>query len=153
MALADIQQSPGVRGLSETQWNRHFINESIRGMRADPARVLRLATVKLRRMWNPFPNVDAYQSVIVRLISSFWSGIVFSFAVAGTIILTKRRGLEGWRTALFLALPALCLTLLHCFFVGSIRYRLPAMPMIEIMASLALVGVGNWFLSDQRRAD
>jgi hypothetical protein len=43
----------------------------------------------------------------------------------------------------FLLLPALYLSALHSLFVGSVRYRLGAMPMIEILAALAVVALAD----------
>jgi 4-amino-4-deoxy-L-arabinose transferase-like glycosyltransferase len=139
--LADIQQTPEVRGLNEVEWNRYFLGESIAAIKADPARIARLAWIKLRRTWNPLPNVESYSSGLVRFVSAAWTVPVFAFAVAGVILLPRVRKREGWGIALFLLLPALYFGALHCLFVGSVRYRLPAMPMIEILAAVTVVAI------------
>ena len=132
---------PAVRGLNEVQWDRYFRGESIRAMREDPARIARLAGVKLVRMWNPLPNVETYQSPMVRVVAALWTIPTFAMAVVGVMLLSKNKvGIGGWRMVLLL-LPAAYLSVLHCFFVGSIRYRLPAMPMLEILAAFAVVTV------------
>ncbi len=59
----------------------------------------------------------------------------------------KACGSGGAVAAVLLVLPAVVVSVLHAFFVGSVRYRLPAMPMIEILAAIALVTL--W---DNRRA-
>ena len=102
-------------------------------------RIVRLAGVKLRRMWNPFPNVESYQSAATRLISAAWTLPVFMLAALGSVVLVVRRREDGWKMAALLLLPALYLSALHCVFVGSVRYRLGAMPMLEILAAYALV--------------
>jgi hypothetical protein len=51
----------------------------------------------------------------------------------------KLRG--GLRTAMFLLLPAMYFSAVHSLFVGSVRYRLAAIPMLEILAAVALVAI------------
>ena len=137
--LGDIKQMPAVAGLKEGEWNRYFFRESLRLIREDPGRVVGLAGVKLRRMWNPFPNVETHQSSSVRLVSAGWVLPVYALGACGVFLLLKRHGVGEVRAALFLLLPAVCLTMLHSLFVGSVRYRLVAMPMLEILAAVALV--------------
>ena len=40
---------------------------------------------------------------------------------------------------LLLWLPVLYFTLVHCVFVGSLRYRVPLMPFVSIAAATAFV--------------
>ncbi len=139
--LGSIKQMPAVRGLSEVEWNRYFLRRSIEAIKADPMRIIRLADVKLRRMWNPFPNVQTYQSGLARLVSAAWTLPIFVLAGVGAILMPMRRRNEGWRIVGLLVLPALYLSALHCVFVGSVRYRLAAIPMLEILAAYALVAL------------
>ena len=143
--LGDIKQMPAVRGLDEVAWNRYFMDESLKAIAADPGRILHLALVKWSRMWNPFPNVETYRSSLVRLISVTWTLPTFAFAGAGAILLGLRwREKARGRALLWLLVPALYLTALHGLFVGSVRYRLGAIPMLEVLAAVALVAVWNW---------
>lgn len=136
--LADIQQNDEVRGLDEVAWDRHFRRASWEAMRRDPERVVRLAGIKLARTWNPVPNVETYRSAIVRTCAAVWTIPTLALAVAGIILLPKR-GTGGAGVRLFLLLPTFYLSAVHCVFVGSVRYRLPAMPMLELLAALAAV--------------
>jgi 4-amino-4-deoxy-L-arabinose transferase-like glycosyltransferase len=145
--LGNVKQMPAVRGKTEVDWNRYFLTESLEAMRADPGRIARLAGVKMARMWNPVPNVETYQSLLVRTVSAAWTLPVFLCAVAGVWMLRARQRGEGLRFALFLLLPALYLTLLHSLFVGSVRYRLGAMPLLEVLAALAVVDLMDRFRS------
>ncbi|UCE61250.1 MAG: glycosyltransferase family 39 protein [Phycisphaerales bacterium] len=137
--LAEVQQMPEVWGLDEVEWNRYFLEESLLLIRSDPARIIRLAGTKWLRTWNPFPNVGSYQSLPARLASGAWALPVLALAVAGTTLLLRIDGKGRLRTTFFLLLPALYVSVLHSLFVGSVRYRLPAMPMLEILAAFALV--------------
>lgn len=141
--LADLQQMPAVVGLTGAQWNQYFLSESFRSIRNDPGRLVRLAWVKIKRMWNPLPNVDTYQSRGARFVAGAWSIPIFALALAGMLLRSKMAGGVGWRAKAFLLLPAVYLTMLHCVFVGSIRYRLTAMPMLEILAAVALAAIAR----------
>jgi hypothetical protein len=144
--LGAVKQMPAVRGLSETEWNDYFLRESLRAIRQEPLRMLRLAVVKLGRMWNPLPNVETYQSGFVRVVAAAWSCPIFLLALIGAYRLWTRpsSAADRW-TLLLLLLPAAYLSLLHSLFVGSVRYRLGAMPMIEILAALAVVSLARRF--------
>ena len=50
-------------------------------------------------------------------------------------------GRIGLVKVLFLLLPALYVTALHGLFVGSVRYRLVAIPFLEVLAALAVVAM------------
>ena len=139
--LGEVKQSDAVRYLDEVAWNRYFLDQAVAAIQADPERVLRLAGVKLTRMWNPIPNVETYRSRVVRLIAAAWTVPTFALAVIGVMLLLIGRNRGGLRTALFLLLPAAYLSAVHSLFIGSVRYRLAAVPMIEILAAVALAAI------------
>lgn len=145
--LGDIKDSEVVRGMGEMERDEYFRREAWRSIWADPGRIVRLAGVKLARMWNPFPNLQTHQSRVVRWVSAGWMIPVLLLAAAGVLILLRGIRDGDVRLAVFLLLPAIYLSLLHAIFVGSVRYRLPAMPFLEILAA---VGVGR-LLSSRRR--
>ena len=140
--LGNVKRMPAVSGLSEVEWNRYFLRESYKAIRAEPARILRLVGTKLGRTWNPLPNVETYQSRSARTVSAAWMLPVYTFAAIGALLLFARtRGAR--QKALLLLLPAVYLSVLHSLFVGSVRYRLSAVPMIEMLAAVALVAIIN----------
>ncbi|MCO6439108.1 MAG: hypothetical protein J5J06_18600 [Phycisphaerae bacterium] len=141
--LADVQQAPEVAHLDEVAWNEYFLNASFKAIRDNPERILDLAAQKMERMWNPFPNVGSYQSPLIRLVSAAWMVPFYALAVAGIFILPKIRGGIEFREVFFLLLPALYLSALHSLFVGSVRYRLPAIPMLAVLAAATLAA--PWF--------
>lgn len=184
--LADVKQSPAVRGLGEHAWNRYFLDESFRIVRENPIRIVRLAWVKLGRMWNPFPNVSTHQSRLERWVSVVWMSTTLTLAACGAMLLVvgkarKRNRTDGTSdlpsdgaagslkagqptkpdpgarsscdgcgpnlSALgMLLLPAIYFSALHALFVGSVRYRLSAMPMIEVLAAFAAVTIAERIL-------
>ena len=135
--LGAIKMTEAVRDLDEAAWNRYFWDKSLESIRSDPLRILGLAGVKMARMWNPVPNVDTYQSGFIRFISAAWMLPLYALAVFGAVRLYRRN--RGAVVALLL--PAVCLLALHAVFVGSVRYRLGAMPMVEVLAAFGCVAL------------
>jgi len=132
--LAGVFASPTVAQMSELQRDAFLQSQALQTMRGNPARVLRLAGVKFVRTWNIWPNFSDYRSVKLRAVSAVYMVPVLILAAVGLWALR-----DCLRTALALLLPAIYWTALHCVFVGSLRYRQPAMPFMEILAALGLV--------------
>ena len=100
---------------------------------ANPHRVVYLALVKLKRLWNIWPNEPAFQNWPVRLAVALTFLPTFAFAILGL-------AMGGWRRSGWVcALPALYVTGIHCVFVSSLRYREPAMLALIPMAAFGLV--------------
>lgn len=99
----------------------------------NPGRVLRLAAVKVLRLWNVWPNDAQFRHPLVR-----WA-VFLSYvpALALAVCQTWRSRRLGWPLAL-VWLPAVYLTLLHTVFVSSIRYREPAMLCLLALAAAAI---------------
>jgi len=136
--LGAVQRKGEAATLPEAQWNEYFRTKAWAAIHENPGRIVQLAGQKLRRMWNPFPNVESYQSRNARWISAIWTIPLFFLAFVGAVrrIATPRHG--GLTAVLFLLLPAIYLSVLHSLYVGSVRYRLPAMPMIALLAAVSL---------------
>lgn len=114
----------------EVRVDRRMWNESVAWAKAHPHEVLRLAGVKLLRMWNFWPNEPAFRGWAVRL------------ALLATYVPLVVLGVLGaWRYTSkgfpypLAWLPAVYLTLLHVVFVSSIRYREPAMIALTVLAA------------------
>jgi hypothetical protein len=136
--LTDVFASPAVAQMSELQRDAFLRSQALQTMRSDPARVLRLAAVKFVRTWNIWPNFGEYRSVKLRAVSAAYMVPVLVLAAVGLWTLRDRV-----RIALVLLLPAMYWTALHCVFVGSLRYRQPAMPFVQILAALGLALLVN----------
>ena len=130
---AFLPDTPAFRGLDEVTLDRTLARRAIEQMRADPARVLRLAGVKLRRTWSPIPNVAEYRSGAVATVGAVYTIVVLLGAVAG---LARLRGRRTARALLWV--PVVYFTLVHCVYIGSVRYRVPLMPLLAIAAASVL---------------
>ena len=114
----------------EYRLDRRMRGEAILWARRNPAAAARLAIVKLARIWNVWPNEPSLGSWPIRL------------AVMGSYLPVMLLALVGaWRTIgrgwpyVLCWLPAVYFTLLHMVFVGSIRYRQPAMLALIVLAA------------------
>jgi 4-amino-4-deoxy-L-arabinose transferase-like glycosyltransferase len=114
--------------------------------REHPADTLHLAWVKLRRTWSVTINAAEYASSLYALVA--WTTVAPEFLLAafGALGLLLQR--RFWPLILLL-LPAVYFTLVHMVFVGSVRYRLPAMPFLFVLAGLAV----DLILQRRRRKD
>lgn len=167
--LGEIKAGPDVREYvergDEAAWDDHFRQAAWACIRGDPWRVLRLVPVKLVRTWSLVPNLAEGRSLLFSAVSAGWTGGVYAFALIGVYhglwgggtrrlrrgardqctISDDEAGVElrsRWCAAALMA-PALVVTLLHSVYVGSVRYRLPAVPFLEILAA-----IGMWHIVD-----
>ncbi|UCG32514.1 MAG: hypothetical protein JSU68_12715 [Phycisphaerales bacterium] len=136
--LAYTRQIADVRGLDELGKNRWFLQRSLEHIRAEPGRILRLAGRKLLLTWNVVPNLEAHRSAAEMLVSAAWMVPALILGVAGLLAPGPSRS-----TCALLLLPVAYFTLLHMLFVGSVRYRTPVMPYVEVLAAVGLLLVAR----------
>lgn len=108
-------------------------NAAITWAKQNPGRVLSLAWTKLCRTWSITINASDYSSTAYKLVGWLTVAPVFALGIAGVVMLRR----NGATLALLLA-PVAYFTILHMIFVGSVRYRMPAMPFVFILAAFAL---------------
>ncbi len=140
--LAHTKTLPVVAELRETEWDRYFRREAIDAAVQDPGRVLHLAWAKLLRTWNPLPNVEEHRRGVTAIVSAAWMTGVLGFALIGGW--RYRRAVGAWA---MLLLPVVTVTLMHMVFVGSVRYRVPVMPMLVVLAA---AGIGSMATAGRR---
>ena len=129
----EIQEaSPSVPPF-EYAFDKHLGKLATDWAQDNPSEATRLAWEKILKVWSPWPssNWDAYPRVR-------WILGVALVMLAMMASLGAWRGRKQWRDAWVLIFPALYFTLLHAVFVGSIRYREPALYGLIILAALAL---------------
>jgi 4-amino-4-deoxy-L-arabinose transferase-like glycosyltransferase len=120
----------------EVRLDRRMRDAALDWAGENPGRALQLAGVKFARTWSPWPNEPSFRRWYVALPVAISYVTVMALAIVGT----WRYRANGWRVALFW-LPAIYFTLLHMVFVGSIRYRQPAMLALAVPAGAAAAEV------------
>ena len=114
----------------ELQVNDYTRRAAFDWAKSNPGKALRLAVVKMARTWSPFPNQSGFSSLPIRLAMGVPYIILWIFTLYN--INCSGQKTEFWLLCL---LTALYICGIQSVFVGSIRYRLPAMWMFCIMAS------------------
>jgi len=109
--------------------DRHLANRAWRWARENPSRAANLALIKLRRMWNLWPNHADFRSWPVRLLFAVSFVPLVALGLLGSWRLREDRLMR-----LLCWLPAIYLSLLHMVFVSSIRYRIPAVVVLAVPA-------------------
>lgn len=114
----------------EVRVDRRMRDEALAWARANPGRVVRLAGIKFLRIWNIWPNEESLAAWPVRLVIMLTYVPVLVLGILGAAQ-TVRRGWPYW----LCWFPAVYFTLLHVVFVGSIRYRQPAVLGLIVLAA------------------
>lgn len=107
-----------------------------------PSEVVRLAIVKLAKTWRPIPVASELGSLAVKLSEGVGYLMIAFFGIVAACWVRREPG--AW---IFLV-PALYFSLLHMVFIGSVRYRQPAVLVLCILAgvgaSLVLAHRSRW---------
>lgn len=130
-----LRDMPELAELSEIERDRVLRSRALAQMRADPRRVLTLAGVKLLRLWNPWPNVQTHRDG-----AAAWAGAIYTMGllllafcgVGRLVVLRKCLPERVVRFQVLLWSPIVYFTILHCVYIGSVRYRMPLMPFLAL---------------------
>jgi hypothetical protein len=101
--------------------------------RDHPREVMALAWAKLARTWSVTVNAPEYSSWLFTLAAWLTVAPEFVLAACGVWVLRRRPGVVA-----LLLMVAIYSTLVHMVFVGSVRYRVPAMPFLFVLAGVAV---------------
>jgi hypothetical protein len=146
----------------EYRIDRRLARDAVAWAQANPGEALRLAAMKVRRTWWPWPSSD-------QVPMGVWGRWLFAIGMLGIVlpalgwllrsVLHSRRNSESpsaphgaplhARIWLVWWTPTLYFALLHAVFVGSIRYRQPAVLALCVIA--ALQSVAWWFAANDSR--
>jgi hypothetical protein len=132
--LADTKTMPQVQGLGEVEWDRYFRDQAWSAVRENPGRLVRLAWLKFRRTWSPWPNVENLRGGVAATVSAGWTILLLLLAACGGW--SCRRSVSAW---IVLLLPVVAFTMIHMVYVGSLRYRVPFMPLVMVLSAVGLV--------------
>jgi hypothetical protein len=134
-ALERAEPPQATDDVFEYRLDRRMADSALNWAWAHPGRAGQLAWIKFTRIWNVWPNETAFRSWPARLI------LLFTYVPLLVLSLIGAWRFTAWGWPYTLAwLPAVYLTMLHVVFVGSIRYREPAMMALAVLAAGVLAG-------------
>lgn len=135
--LEDQQQTGPLVSTLEYRLNARAQAAAIAWAKQHPTEVIKLAGRKFLRIWTLWPDGGEINSLITRLAITLSSFSILLLAVWASWWQIRR---ISWFYVI-LWLPTLYFTLLHMVFVGSVRYREPA---ILVLIPLAACAVARW---------
>jgi hypothetical protein len=81
-------------------------------------------------------HAEEFDGWRLQAISVAWTVPIYGLALLG---LWRLR--EQWRRVLLLLTPVIYLSLVYMVFVGSVRYRIPFVPVLDLLAGIGLCGL------------
>lgn len=129
--LEDEAKNGAVESTFEYRLNQRMHRAAIQWTFDNPADAWKLAWIKLRRTWNIWPAAQE--------VGSFWVRLAETIGCFGIVVLAAWGGWvsrDRWQEIYIFLLPVPYFTLLHMVFVGSIRYRQPAIVALSVLAGI-----------------
>jgi len=129
----------------EIELDQYWRQKAYQSIRDDPTRFTKLAIKKFFRMWSITINYQSAHPVLYNTVSIMFYLPIFLLLMASFFYVKDR-----WRNCLILIIPIVYKTMIHMVFIGSVRYRVPLMPFVSIMAAFALIQIFHTY-SEMRR--
>ena len=128
---------------STLEWrlDRRMKNAAIAWARENSSDAIGLGLVKFAKTWSPLPVARELGSDAVRWLEAIGYCAIMGMAAIG--IWQCRSQLGAW----MYALPCVYFALLHMFFIGSVRYRQPAVLVICVLGGVGCATVVKWVFS------
>jgi hypothetical protein len=135
-----------MREMNEVQRNDEWSRRAWKEIWEHPGRVMWLAARKVGRTWTPFLNAGEFQNPLIQAGMGLWHVPLFILALLGIF----GRGV-GTKMKWLLLTPVLYFTAVHGLFLGSVRYRVPLMPIVCIFAAAGIAEL--WRRIGKRRGE
>jgi 4-amino-4-deoxy-L-arabinose transferase-like glycosyltransferase len=120
----------------EYRLDRRMRDESFRWAWSNRGDFLRLALLKLQRTWSPLPQAPQLGNRFIR-----WSEAIGYLGIVGLASIGSILPIVREHRLWIYALPIAYFAAIHAVFVGSVRYRQPA-----VLAACVLAGIALGFL-------
>jgi 4-amino-4-deoxy-L-arabinose transferase-like glycosyltransferase len=130
---SDLVVPAAIKRLNESRRDLAWTHRAFTDMFQHPGRMIRLAFVKIARTWSPWLHARGYARPWLNVLLTLWYGPLFVLALIGVCRYPIRSPLFG-----MLLVPIVYFTCMHAVFLGSVRYRVPVMPLVMVLAAIAL---------------
>lgn len=133
-----LRDARGETKESTLEWrlDRRLRNAAISWVRENPSDAIRLGMVKFWKTWRPLPVAVEVGGQSIRLAEGIAYLVILSCGTLG--LWGTRHRLGAW----LFAVPVVYFGILHMAFIGSVRYRQPAILVLCVLAGCGL----NWIL-------
>ncbi len=128
-----IEYPPTPDDANESDRDAVYRRAAWRWVQENPGRTARLALTKLARTWSPMMSAPGHSSAAYQAVAILTVAPIYLLAITGIFIMRRR----VFVLTLLLA-PAAYFTLVHMILVGSVRYRVPVMPLLFLLAGVAI---------------
>jgi len=142
---------PGMETLGEAALNDEWTRRGWNYVFSEPGRMAQLAVVKFTRLWSPWLNATEFKASSFQTPLILWTIPIYVLALAA-LVSRKYLWRPHWALAGVLILPPLYFSALHALIVGSLRYRTPIMPLIDILAAAGAVMILRMCRGSRRAA-
>ncbi len=120
--------------MGEVEASQYMFKKGLEFIRHNPGTFLKMSVKKAGRLWRVFPYwTSGFTNIKYKLISIFSYGLILPFFLIGIFL-----SIRNWK----LVLPLYCLiiyTSIFCMvFYGTMRFRLPLMPAVIVLASIGI---------------
>jgi hypothetical protein len=134
------QQSAGngLNGTFESRLDRRLRNAAIDWALENSSAAVQLGLVKFVKTWSPLPVARELGSSAVRWAEAIGYSVIMLLSGVGMWRLRNQSG--AW----LMAMPAVYFAILHMFFIGSVRYRQPAVLVLCVLGGVGLVCCMQW---------
>ncbi|MBL8878761.1 MAG: hypothetical protein JNG88_06530 [Phycisphaerales bacterium] len=128
-----LREMPELASLSEPQRDRRLTELAAAEIARDPIRFAWLALHKVARTWSLTPNVESHRTGAAATVSALYTLTVLSLVAVG-LARHCRRAPALWS----LLIPLLFSLMVTAVYIGSVRYRVPYMPLMAVLAGFAI---------------
>ncbi len=135
-----------LRSTFEYRLNRRAHRASVAWIKEHPYEVILLAGRKFLRTWSLWPNGGDVGSGTLRAALTVGCFAILALACVGSFQRRATNLKASCWGGNFFWLPTVYFTLLHMIFVGSIRYREPAVLVLTVLAGVGLASVAGGFV-------
>ena len=132
--VTGLDEKPLSHKQHEIESDQILREKALEWISRNPGGFLALIPQKQWRMWRPTPAAGEFQNWYFMLASALSYGPIILLALGAVWLLRK----DLRKRLMPLLVPVMFVAALHCVFLGSTRYRLPAMPFIIVLAAVAL---------------
>lgn len=133
---SDLVVPPSIKRLNESRRDLAWTHLAFADIFHHPRRIIRLAFVKIARTWSPWLHARGYANPVINLVLTLWYVPLFILAIMGLFRYPIKTPLFG-----ILLVPIVYFTCMHAVFIGSVRYRVPVIPLVVVLAAM---GVAQW---------